>query len=294
MNRIFKISAAAAVLVYFFFIPPTIAAEGESLLKDAAIYVETIKELYNQDIITQIKGWEKFLKSHPQNTFNSEIKKNLDLLKQIAEEKGLTKASVEFSHTEASARNAGPQSARRIWSEYLKKSPPEPYRSQAELRIRQLGALSEGKVYLPKQKGKQSVEKEHKKIKRNFLLPEREEEDFELKLFDPEDVRYRAAVNGIIIPGAGYFYIGDYATGAVLCFLRAGGAAAIAGGAIKKSPGFYISGAGTIFTTWLIDVIGSPVKAKALNEKMRSKKVSLATVSISTERHIEVSLKINF
>jgi hypothetical protein len=93
--------------------------------------------------------------------------------------------------------------------------------------------------------------------------------------YDIDDVLYAAGVEGLLLPGAGHFKIDEPASGGALVAARLVGIGITVYGAVDDRAPFWITGAATIFATYLADLIGAPIKAREKNEE-RAKGVSLS------------------
>lgn len=239
------------------------AAAQDKKMEDAALYLQAIETLYREPAAKQIGGWEVFLREHPGNTFRREIEDNLATLKRLQEEEQQANqdaARRAYYQIEAQVQGMEPFQALGAWEKLLSLYPQHPYEAQIHFQIRNLKSVLNKRIY---------VEKKAPPAAQATPMPPLAPPP---PLWDEDELLYQAAVEGLVVPGIAHFTLGEYSTFGALLAGRAASAALITVGLVRKSSPLYISGAALYFVTYMVDIIGAPIKARELNEKIAGQK----------------------
>ncbi len=248
--------------------------ELEKQQEDTRLYLETIDMLKDNSLENQIKGWEKFLKEHPDNYFRDEIEANLDNMKArqeiIAREQEEQDSRRYFATVERAADKPVSEQIP-IWEKYLKENPDSLFANEARTTLNRL-RLQAGPAVAPAQQPLPSSPPPPAPLPTAPPTVETTAKDLTLQddgLLDPNRALFLASVPGLIVPGLGHFYAGNYTIGGVLVGLRVGGLALMGYGFFDENrlaliiPGSLVAG-----FSYVLDVVMAPIQVRNRNHSL--------------------------
>jgi len=250
----------------FLFVGTGFAQSEKKDDQDAADYLEAVQAFSDQPVESQIEGWNRFLKEHPNTSYQEEIKQNLlnleDFLtntdpKQMKEKRDTDR----FIKASEFAKKLTLPDQILLWQQFIDENPNSLYLKEAKKKLQDLKSLNT--PVTPPVKSSTSL---------NSKTNENQRVAPDLAYKDKQTAILFATFPGLIVPGMAHWYTKEYTMAGVLTGLRVGGLAVGIPAMIQKNRAPFIVGSLLVLFSYLADVVDAPYSVERYNADLEKQK----------------------